>query len=127
MSAEQGRGFTVAVGEVFAATLRARLQIRNTVQVEGDVLSDTFELRTARIWWTGSVLDPSLRYGLQLALGANDFEPGNASPIFDAYVESTHLRELNVRVGQFFVPFDRARTVRESALMTTDGARWCAS
>ncbi len=120
MSAEQGRGFTVAVGEVFAATLRARLQIRNTVQVEGDVVSDTFELRTARIWWTGSVLDPSLRYGLQLALGANDFEPGNASPIFDAYVESTHLRELNVRVGQFFVPFDRARTVRESALMTTD-------
>src|SRR5690606_34978669 len=66
------------------------------------------------------VLDPNLRYGLQLALGANDFEPGSASPIFDAYVESTHLRELNVRVGQFFVPFDRARTVRESALMTTD-------
>lgn len=120
VSAEQGRGFTVAVGEVFAATLRARVQLRNTVQIEGDVVSDTFELRTARIWWTGSVLDPNLRYGLQLALGANDFEPGSASPIFDAYVESTHLRELNVRVGQFFVPFDRARTVRESALMTTD-------
>jgi len=120
VTAEQGRGFTVAVGEVFSSTLRARVQIRNTVLVEGDVVSDIFELRTARIWWTGSVLDPSLRYGLQLALGANDFEPGNASPIFDAYLESIHLRELNVRVGQFFVPFDRARTVRESALMTTD-------
>ena len=54
-----------------------------------------FELRTARIWWTGHVLDPNLKYGLQLALGPNDFEPGNASPIFDLYVESLHLRESN--------------------------------
>lgn len=120
VDAAPGRGFTVTAGDAFSSTLRARVQLRNTVQVEGGAVSDTFELRTARVWWTGSVLDPNLRYGLQLALGANDFEPGNASPIFDAYVESTHLRELNVRVGQFFVPFDRARTVRESALMTTD-------
>jgi hypothetical protein len=66
------------------------------------------------------VLDPHLLFGLQLAVGANDFEPGNASPIFDAYVELTYLRDLNVRVGQFFVPFDRARTIRELALQTVD-------
>lgn len=120
VTAEPGRGLTVSAGDVFAATLRARVQIRNTLRVDGSAVDDVFEIRTARIWWTGHVLDPQLRYGLQLALGANDFESGNASPIFDAFVETTHLRELNVRVGQFFVPFDRARTIREFSLQTVD-------
>lgn len=120
VSAEPGRGLTIDAGEPFSAQLRARLQLRATVRVVADDAQALFEVKTARIWWTGHVLDPRVRYGLQLALGANDFEPGNPSPIFDAYVEVTHLRDLNVRVGQFFVPFDRARTVRESSLMTVD-------
>jgi hypothetical protein len=66
------------------------------------------------------VLEPNIKYGLQLAFGAGDFEPDNSSPIYDAWVESTHLRDLNVRVGQFFVPFDRARTIREFALQLVD-------
>jgi hypothetical protein len=121
VSAEPGRGFTIAYGDAFSAQLRIRAQIRATVRAAaGNDAETAFELRTARIWWTGHVIDPNLRYGMQLALGANDFEAGNASPIFDLFAESTHLRELNIRVGQFFVPFDRARTVRESALMTVD-------
>jgi hypothetical protein len=44
----------------------------------------------------------------------------NPSPVYDAFVEFTHLRDLSVRVGQFFVPFDRARTIRESALQFVD-------
>jgi hypothetical protein len=122
VSAEPGRGFTVAVGDVFSATLRARIQLRNTTVVNGTEVTDNVELRTARIWWTGNVIDPNVRYGVQLALGPNDFEPGNPSPLFDAFIESTHIRELNIKAGQFFVPFDRARTVRESALMATDRA-----
>jgi phosphate-selective porin OprO/OprP len=120
VSAEPGRGFNITVGDTFSAQLRARIQIRNTLRVEGDAVTDVFEIRTTRLWWTGYVLDPNVRYGIQFAFGANDFEAGNPSPIFDVYLELTHLRELNVRVGQFFVPFDRARTVRESTLMTLD-------
>jgi hypothetical protein len=35
-------------------------------------------------------------------------------------VDYTRFRDLNIRVGQFFVPFDRARTIREFALQFVD-------
>lgn len=120
VTAEPGRGLTVAAGDAFSASIRARLQLRATVRVDEPDVDLGVEIKTARLWWTGHVLDPSVRYGLQLALGANDFEPGNPSPIFDALVELRHLRDLNVRAGQFFVPFDRARTIREFSLQTVD-------
>lgn len=120
ISGEPGRGLTVAAGDVFSTSIRARLQLRATVRADDQGADAGVEIKTARLWWTGHVLDPSVRFGLQLALGANDFEPGNPSPIFDAFLELRHLRDLNVRVGQFFVPFDRARTIREFALQTVD-------
>jgi hypothetical protein len=55
-----------------------------------------------------------------LAFGGNDFETGSSSPIFDAYLDYTRYRDLNIRVGQFFVPFDRARTIREVTLQLVD-------
>ncbi|MFO0715065.1 MAG: hypothetical protein U0353_34825 [Sandaracinus sp.] len=129
---EQGRGFTVRFGDTFSANLQSRIQLRSSFAVYGDdgdastaVPGPTNEtqVRTARLWLRGNVLEPNIRYAIQLALGANDFEAGNSSPIFDAYLELTHLRDLNVRVGQFFVPFDRARTIREFALQSVDRAQ----
>ncbi|WP_157069019.1 porin [Sandaracinus amylolyticus] len=120
VTAEPGRGLTVSMGDAFSGSIRARLQVRATLRIDDDQVDTGIEIRTARLWWTGHVLHPDVRYGLQLALGANDFEPGNPSPIFDAFLELRQLRELNVRIGQFFVPFDRARTIREFALQTVD-------
>lgn len=125
---ELGRGLTVRVGDAFASNLQARVQLRSTLGFPVDDDPDTeptqeLQVRTLRVWLRGHVVDPHVRYGLQLALGANDFEAGNASPIFDAYLELTHLRALNLRVGQFFVPFDRARTIREFALQSVDRAQ----
>ena len=53
VSAEPGRGFTMAVGEVFSSTLRARVQLRNTLRIQDEEVDDALELRTVRIWWTG--------------------------------------------------------------------------
>ena len=115
-----GRGFTIATAdERFAATVRARVQLRDTLAAGTDWTNE-LTVRTARLYLHGQVLSPDLKYWLQLAVGGNDFEPGSASPIFDAWVEYTRLRDLNIRVGQFFVPFDRARTVREFALQLVD-------
>src|SRR5205085_2142840 len=36
------------------------------------------------------------------------------------YLEYVGVRDANLKVGQFFVPFDRARTIRESALQFAD-------
>ena len=123
-SYEFGRGFTLRAGNAFSANLQSRIQLRSTFTFSdtADAANDT-QVRTLRLWLRGNVYDANIRYGIQLALGANDFEAGNASPIFDAYVELTHLRDFNVRVGQFFVPFDRARTIREFALQSVDRAQ----
>ena len=120
ITAEPGRGIQVKVGERFSFGVRARFQLRDTwLHADG---SDTNEIqvRTLRLSLFGNVLSPDLRYTIQLAFGGNDFENGSASPIFDAFIDSTHWRDLNVRVGQFFVPFDRARTIREFALQFVD-------
>ena len=124
LSYEFGRGFTLRSGNVFSANLQSRVQLRSTFTFSdtAQAANDT-QVRTLRLWLRGNVYDANIRYGIQLAFGANDFEAGNASPIFDAYVELTHLRDLNVRVGQFFVPFDRARTIREFALQSVDRAQ----
>lgn len=119
--AAPGRGATVETKDgKFSLNLRPRIQIRDTFI--HDEKSDTNELnvKTLRLWFTGHVLVPEFRYGIQLAFGTNDFDKDNPSPIFDAFVEYTRLRDLNVRAGQFFVPFDRARTIREFALEFVD-------
>ncbi|MCC6876131.1 MAG: porin [Sandaracinaceae bacterium] len=129
-TAEPGRGFTLRVGDAFSANLQPRIQLRYALHVtddDGDAdrspeLAHEIQIRTLRLWFRGHVLDPDVRYGIQLALGANDFEAGNASPVFDAYVDVTELRDLSFRIGQFFVPFDRARTIREFALQSVDRA-----
>jgi hypothetical protein len=126
-SAEAGRGVTMTVGDAFSLNLRARLQLRDTVHIPSSVpnsgeVTNELGIRTARIWLQGNLIDSHIRYGIQLALGANDFEPNNPSPIFDAFLDVTYLRDLSVRVGQFFVPFDRARTIREFALEGVDRA-----
>src|SRR4030095_13263081 len=75
---------------------------------------------TLRLWLSGNLLTKDLSYFIQLAFGGNDFEAESSSPIFDAFLTYTRLRDLNIKVGQYFVPFDRARTIREFALHFVD-------
>jgi hypothetical protein len=116
-----GKGLTVtAADKRFQVTFRSRIQLRETL-VHGDAgTTNEVQVRTLRFITQGYVLQPELKYLIQLAFGANDFENGNSSPIFDAFIEYVKLRDLNVRFGQYFVPFDRARTIREFALHFVD-------
>ncbi|WP_223754697.1 porin [Myxococcus sp. RHSTA-1-4] len=109
----------------YSANLRARAQMRETVtgqDVEGAPRRWTQEqaVRTVRLVLQGHVLDPDLKYALQLGFGVTDVDASSPVPLFDAWIEYTARRDLNVRVGQFFVPFDRARTIRESSLQLVD-------
>jgi hypothetical protein len=116
-----GKGLTVtAADKRFQVTFRSRVQLRETF-VHGDAgTTNEVQVRTLRFVTQGYVLMPELKYLIQLAFAANDFENGNSSPIFDALIEYVKLRDLNVRFGQYFVPFDRARTIREFALQFVD-------
>jgi len=124
-SAAPGRGMTLTVGDDrFSLSLRPRVQIRDTVGMQGGQPStNEIQVHTMRLWLQGFVLTRDLQYGIQLAFGGNDFEAGSSSPIFDAYVDYLRLRDLNIRVGQFFVPFDRSRTIREFGLQFVDRAQ----
>ncbi len=115
-----GRGLTVSKGEANSMNLRARVQVRDVVTAVEGTASNELSLRTVRLALGGHVLSRDVGYLVQLALGANDFESGIASPVFDAYLEYTGWRDLQLRAGQFFVPFDRARTIREFALQLVD-------
>lgn len=116
-----GKGLTVtSADERYQVTFRARAQLRETLTHGNAGTTNEIQVRTLRFIAQGHVLAPELKYLIQLAFGANDFENGNASPIFDAFVEYAKLRDLNVRFGQYFVPLDRARTIREFALQFVD-------
>lgn len=120
LTAAPGKGVTVTTtNPAFSLTLRGRIQVRDTVSGAKDV-TNLFEIKTARIWLQGYALTPDLKYAMQLAFGPNDFEPNVPSPIFDAWIEWARWRDLQIRAGQFFVPFDRARTIREFGLQLVD-------
>ena len=115
-----GRGVTAKTADgAFAITLRARAQMRETFSYD-TVATNEINVKTLRFFVQGNALVPELKYLVQLAFGTGDYENGNPSPLFDGFVEYTKWRDLNLRVGQYFVPFDRARTVRESGLQFVD-------
>ncbi|QRN98708.1 porin [Archangium violaceum] len=121
ITAEPGRGILVrSPDDRYSLGLRARIQLRETFLHVGNSDTNEINVKTLRLVVHGNVLVPELRYNIQLAFGGGDFETGSNSPIFDAFVDYTRFRDLNIRVGQFFVPFDRARTIREFALQLVD-------
>jgi hypothetical protein len=125
-SAAPGKGFTLKYGDAFSFNLRSRFQIRYQLDVPAPNEAGEREeqqlvnIGTARLWFSGNVFNPQLTYMIQLAVAGRDYRDGAISPIFDAYVDWKPLTNLSVRAGQFFVPFDRLRTVREFALQMAD-------
>lgn len=117
-----GRGVTLTTNDdFFSLTLRGRAQVRDTVVApDAGPVTNEVAIRTMRLIFSGHVYSRRTQYVVQLALGAQDFEPNMVSPVYDAWVAFNHLRDLRVRVGQFFVPFDRARTNAEWGLHMVD-------
>lgn len=126
LTAAPGSGVTFSYGRLFSLNLRARMQIRYQLDVPNEDDHGDRELRqvvnvgTARLWISGHAFRPELTFMLQLALADRDFRDGARSPIYDAYVDWRAHRDFNLRLGQFFVPFDRLRTIREWAIQLAD-------
>ena len=126
VSGAPGQGLTVSTGEAFSLNIKSRVQLRYQVNVFEDSSKDTQALAnigTARIWLGGNVYKPELTYLIQLAIAGKDYRDNATSPIYDAYLEWKAHRDFSVRAGQYFVPFDRLRTVREWGLQMTERPR----
>ncbi|HEX5660961.1 MAG TPA: porin [Polyangiales bacterium] len=103
----------------YSLMIRPRIQLRSTLTKDDAASQLEIQVRTLRLVMAGNVFTPDLKYYIQLAFGGNDFDT-NSSPIFDAFIEYTKFRDFNIRLGQYFVPFDRARTTREFGLQFVD-------
>ncbi len=126
VSGAPGEGLSMHVGPAFSLNVRSRIQVRYQLDVPapsgapGENTTQTVNIGTARLWFSGHFLRPELTYMIQLAVAARDFRDGARSPVYDAYVDWKLHRDVSLRVGQYFVPFDRLRTVREWALQMAD-------
>lgn len=121
-----GQGLTVSSGDAFSLNIKSRILIRYQINTFEDANKDAqamANIGTARIWFGGNIYKPELTYLIQLAVAGKDYRDNATSPIFDAYLEWRAHRDLSVRVGQYFVPFDRLRTVREWGLQMADRPR----
>jgi len=130
ISGAPGQGLTVRVSDEFSLNIRSRIQIRYQLhsppedEITGERTYDQLvNIGTARLWFSGNVLAPELTYMIQLAVAGRDFRDGATSPIYDAFLDWKAHRDLSFRGGQYFVPFDRLRTIREWGLQMADRPR----
>jgi len=124
-SAAPGQGFTVKAGDKFSMNLKARVQIRYQITDPSGPAEpqQTVNLGTLRVGLNGNIFTPNLQYLIQLALAGRDYRDGSTSPVYDAFLDWKAHRDISIKVGQYFVPFDRLRTVREFALQMADRPR----
>lgn len=128
LSGAPGKGFNARFGDDFSLNLRSRIQVRYQLDVPSDEGGDrpteqTVNIGTARVWLSGHALTPDLGYMIQLAVAGRDYRDNAISPIYDAFIDWKAHRDLSLRLGQYFVTFDRLRTIREWALQMGDRPR----
>lgn len=123
LSGAPGNGLRIEIDDRYSLNIRSRFVTRHLMRrpaVEDGETAEPWrqntDIATARLWFFGHVFRPQLTWMLQLALAEADFRGDVKSPVYDAFLNLELHREFNIRLGQYFVPFDRLRTIREWAL-----------
>ena len=131
-----GKGLEVnsADGE-FRLQTRVRVQFRWTGErVDEEDWEHQFRIRRARVVFSGHAFSEDIAYKLELAISPNDVgirdnysdDPLDRrplrSPLLDFYVDFKHLRDLQVRVGQYKIPSNRQRVISSGNLQLVDRA-----
>ncbi|HSC86570.1 MAG TPA: porin [Polyangiaceae bacterium] len=129
LEGKPGSGVTADFGDSFSLNLKARMQLRYQLDAappdtSGErALTQSVSVGTARLYIGGHAFSRDFTYLVQLALAARDYRDGATSPVYDAYVDYKWQRDVSFKLGQYFVPFDRLRTVREFALQISERPR----
>lgn len=120
--AKPGKGLTASMSdESFEMNIRGRFMLRGeTIAPKGESAETNLMVRRARLTVAGYTFSKDIQYYMQMAFAERDFESGNVSPLYDAYITLTHLRDLNVKLGQYMVPHDRARVISSSSAQLVD-------
>lgn len=122
------RGLVVTSADgAYELGIGMRFQFLSIVEhTRGADVRQAFQVRRARFGSTGHVVSPDLKYRLELAFGPREVNTlagtPQTSPLLDVVVDWQRLRDLNVRVGQYKVPFDRQRIIPFFKLQFIDRA-----
>lgn len=122
--AAPGEGATIDAGDSYSLNIKARMQLRYELAISApndageQATTQSVSIGTARLYFGGHALTRKLKYLVQLAFAQRDYRDGATSPLYDAYLDYSLHRDFSIKAGQYFVPFDRLRTVSEWALQT---------
>lgn len=128
---------------LFALAIRLRAQILYQVERGYDLEASSYDdprqnltLRRARIVFAGHMWGEKTQYKVELAVAPADLGmeklAGNnppisngdnylsRSPLLDWYLQFSQIRDLNLRIGQYKVPYSRERVVSSGDLQFVD-------
>jgi phosphate-selective porin OprO/OprP len=121
---EWGRGLTVRSDDgAFTLQVRGRVQAQAAFGSAPPGVAEPdiqFLIRRARLAFRGNLAMPTLQYYVQLSFAPRDMEPGLPIPLRDARLTWQVHRDLEIRIGQMKVPFNRQRVLSSSTLQLVD-------
>lgn len=89
-----------------------------------DNYQQSFEVRRARLVFSGNFFGEHNQYYVQLAFSPKDMQFKNGapskSPIFDWYFKFDYLRDLTLQVGQYRIPYSKQRQLPYANLQFID-------
>jgi len=127
LAAGYNKGFFVGTADGnWLMKVNGQLQVRwsfNRVDDQPDAYG--FEIRRAKLKFSGHVVDPSWQYKLSVASNRQTVQFANSSQnanvfIEDAYINKKLDNDMYVRVGQYKVPFLREELVSSTRQLAVD-------
>ena len=107
----------------FKMVTRFRAQQLYTLE-KSDEMSHSFQIRRARVTFQGHVFGKENTYKFELAISPRDIglksQSVSKSPLLDCYFQFNQIRDLNIRMGQYKVPYSRQRVVSSGDLQMVD-------
>jgi phosphate-selective porin OprO and OprP len=118
----EGLSFKALEGDL-SVTLRPRIQFRFLALVPNENSTaarvNQFTIRRARLLLKAKYKE-EIGFNFQLAFAPEEQESDNVNPMRDVYLQWTHWRDLQVRIGQMKVPYERQYLTSSSNLELAD-------
>ena len=121
-----GKGLEVrAYRDYFVLRTRLRAQFLYTLTApSNDDMEHSFQIRRARLTFTGSFFGKHNKFKTELAISPKDLKLTDSglqrSPLLDWFLTFDYLRDLTLRLGQYKVPYSRERVVSSGNLTFVD-------
>ena len=125
LSFRPGKGLDVRSSDGrFALTTRLRAQFRYDIEDGAGDAEQSLQIRRARLQLGGNLYGKHNKFKVEIAISPRDDGLGDSgvthSPLLSCFMAFTYLRDLNLRVGQFKVFYNRQRVISSGDLQLVD-------